>query len=75
MDSPNSDSFDPSQCFRSHVLSKHSTNPIKLIVNVYKDAILFVITHKFGSFIEVERTAGEIDVKLLNGAGKRNEKY
>lgn len=77
MDLQEKNSFDPSRCFKSHVLSKSPKNPVKMIVNVYRDAILFVITqkNKFGSFIEVQRSGGEIDVKLLNGAGKRNEKY
>lgn len=77
MNQPDQEAFDPSRCFKSHVLSKNSKNPVKLIVNVYIDAVLFIITqkNKFGSFIEVERLGGEIDVKLLNGAGKRNEKY
>ena len=71
------EAFDPSRCFKSHVLTQNSKQPVKLIINVYKDAYLFFITqkNKFGSFVEVEKAGGEIDVKLLNGAGKRNEKY
>ena len=69
--------FNPNTCFKSHILHQHDINPVKLVVNNYSDSYLFIITqkNKLGSFVEVERQGGEIDVRILNGSSKRNDKY
>lgn len=74
---PQSLPFNPKSTFKSHILYQSDTHPVKLIINNYTDSYLFIITqkNKFGSFVEVERQHGEIDVKLLNGTSKRNDKY
>ena len=74
---PKKSEFNPQASFKSHILYQDKTNPVKLIINNYSDSYLFIITqkNKMGSFIEVERDNGELDVKLLNGTSKRNEKY